>query len=314
MRRFTLFGEGAALRNSEAVLLIDDNKPGGAHSGGFLDKRLGAYQHVYLSGFRAAADVVFLLDGKTAGKQLHPHAKPGEHFSEGLVMLLRQNLRGSHNHGSVAVQEREIRRSRRDQRLAAANVALYQPVHREFPLHIRDTVPDGVFLRVRRFERQRPPQRSYIRRLHDCAGVLPAPALHHGQPQFKGQQLLEHQTAARFCILLPGARKVYLPYRSLPREQPELFNKRLRKALSDSHLLQRGLYVRRHHVVGKPGGKRIFRHEHVLGNVHEQRRADLLSNLVAGYFAVEDVLPACFQPAERVFCIKEHRRDIPGAV
>ena len=131
MRRFPLFGEGAALRNSEAVLLIDDNKPGGAHSGGFLDKRLGA------------PPPAPLLDGKTAGKQLHPHAKPGEHFSEGLVMLLRQNLRGSHDHGSMAVQEREIRRSRRDQRLAAANVALYQPVHRELPLNIRETVPAG---------------------------------------------------------------------------------------------------------------------------------------------------------------------------
>ena len=97
--------------------------------------------------------------GVAAGQQRQAEARGLQQPADVEEMLLRQDLGRRHEGHLEAVLHRDERRQQRDDRLAGADVALQQPVHRLRPLHVVDDLADRLLLVARQLERQHPPRR-----------------------------------------------------------------------------------------------------------------------------------------------------------
>ena len=118
------------LGDAEAVLLVDDGKRHPLEDDRLLDQRMGADQEVDLSGRHRLAHLLLGARRQRAGEPAHPYRLRGQPGNQLVAMLLRQDLRRRHQRSLVARADGLHRGKRRDDRLAAADVALQQPVHR----------------------------------------------------------------------------------------------------------------------------------------------------------------------------------------
>src|SRR5262249_32533478 len=98
------------------------------------------------------------------------HAACGQHRADterlaerrqAQVMLLRECLRWRHQRRLVTALNRAQKRVQRDHRLARANIALQEPLHRISPRKITIDLRDRSFLSPRQQEGKRRPVASY---------------------------------------------------------------------------------------------------------------------------------------------------------
>ena len=126
------------------------------------------------------------------------------------VVLLGEDFGRRHERDLQAVLHRDQGGHERDDRLARADVALQQPVHRLRPLHVADDFANHLLLIAGQLERQHAP-----RRLADLVGdddrtrlALGArTALAQDQAALKQEELLEDQPALRAATGTRSARR-----------------------------------------------------------------------------------------------------------
>ena len=107
---------------------------------------------------RAALDVreqrVLVQPRRAAGQQVDAEARLRQQPRDVAVVLRREDLGRRHERHLQPVLHRDDRREQRDDRLARADVALQQPVHRLRPQHVVDDLLDRLPLPGRQLERQ----------------------------------------------------------------------------------------------------------------------------------------------------------------
>ena len=149
-------------------------------------------------------------------------------------MLPGQDFRRRHQRRLIAVGDAHQHRVQRDDRLAAADVALQQPVHRHVAGHVGGHFADRRLLARRQLERQPPANagvdlgRGRQRRRPKAELLLPAPG-HDGQLQH--EQLLKHEPPPRPGQFVRVLRGMDRRQRLGERHQVELREQRRRKNL-----------------------------------------------------------------------------------
>ena len=150
----TFRAQRQALRDAEAVLLVDDGQAERLEDHAFLEQRMRAHRHAG----RARGDVrrrrralLLFLAAREPGE---PHPQRREPFGEFAVMLLGQDFGRRHHRGLQAVFHRAQRRQRRHHRLAAADIALQQAVHGMDLGEVALDLGPGAHLRAREAKRQ----------------------------------------------------------------------------------------------------------------------------------------------------------------
>ena len=128
------------------MLLVGDDEPQRLKLGGFGDQGVGAHGHLNLAAEKLFPDLALFLLGHGAGEQPHGDAQGSKKLSQGGEMLLRQNLRGSHEGCLVPVADGAERRRGGNHGLAAAHISLNQPVHGSAPAQIRQNFTDSTLL------------------------------------------------------------------------------------------------------------------------------------------------------------------------
>ena len=138
----------------------------------------------------------FLRRFHSADQQFHAVARAREYFSRGQKMLHGQNFRRRHQRGLIAVFDDDGRRFKRDDRFAAAHVALQQAIHRHAAFQVRRDFPERPLLRVGGLERQHALDRFADGRLAHAKRdprLLLRRFLPHGDAQLVKEKFLENQ-------------------------------------------------------------------------------------------------------------------------
>ena len=153
------------LRDAEAVLLVDDREPQPRQLDVLLEQRVGADRELRLAaGDRRAALRAAPSPAWPPDSQAIVTPQPSSHCRELAVVLLGEDLGRRHERHLPAALDRLQRRERGDDRLAAADVALQQPLHRLARFEVvADLAPDAL-LRARELERHPREQRAGQRR------------------------------------------------------------------------------------------------------------------------------------------------------
>ena len=133
-----------ALLDTEAVLLVDDHDTQAAELDGLLDERVRADQQVDLPGGERGEHALALLAGDLVREQLDRerslaeqrravvgHRDALEQRPDRREVLIGQHLGGRHERALVAALHRGQQRRHGDDRLARADVALQEPMHRD---------------------------------------------------------------------------------------------------------------------------------------------------------------------------------------
>ncbi len=143
--------------------------------------------------FRVAA-------GTPAGHQLDAEARPRQQPTDGLRVLLGEDLGRRHEGGLQSVFHGQHGREHGDDGLARADVALQQAVHRLGALHVFADLLERRALAGRQLERQHAAQRL-ADAIVDANGVrLPLGvrlAASQQQPHLEAEELFEDQPALR---------------------------------------------------------------------------------------------------------------------
>ena len=139
-----LGGERGALLDAEAVLLVDDDQAEVGELHLLLEQRVGADHDPGLAAGGVEQRLGALGRGHRAGEQRDPgrlvgaaeHAALGEvaeHRGDRAVVLLGEHLGRREQRRLAAGVDDPQHRPQRDDRLAGADLALEQPVHRVRP-------------------------------------------------------------------------------------------------------------------------------------------------------------------------------------
>ena len=178
MRAIALAGQTRALRHAEAVLLIGDDQP---QRGKFYircNQRVRAHHDLRRAVCETRLDLTLLRRRHRPSQQRKRHAQRREQRRECFIVLLGENFRWRHERGLHAAARREKCRSRRDGGLAAAHVALHQPVHRRAGGEVVRDLPQHLLLCRRQAVGERGVKfRQCVGRDHDRA--LHAPLRPH---------------------------------------------------------------------------------------------------------------------------------------
>ncbi len=155
VRRDRLGAQPRALLDAEAVLLVDDRQPEAIEVHALLeegvraDRERGLPVRELLERRRARPRAL------AAEERLDAQPKRQQQRRQLAGVLPRKQLGGCHQRRLHAVLRREQHRRRSDQRLAAADVALQQAVHRHVAAHVGPDLEDDLALRAGQRERQR---------------------------------------------------------------------------------------------------------------------------------------------------------------
>jgi hypothetical protein len=197
--------QAAALRDPEPVLLVDDRheQPRERH----VQERVRPHRHERLSGQDPRLARPPLARGHLGGDQQDLDAERPEQLVGGPQVLDRERLRGRHQRRLSTGVEGAEERGQGDRRLARADVALQQALHRRGPLQVGVDRGQRRHLGAGQGEGQACPvrrgQRSVDRqRLGTCGGVDPAPMAE--QAQLQEQELLVRQPASGQLVHAPG--------------------------------------------------------------------------------------------------------------
>ena len=205
------------LLDAEAVLLVDHHRTERAERDLLGQQGVRPHHHAHRARGQALEHRGARLALDPAGEQLDahlaaPHA-PGplqvaEEGAHGREVLFRQHLGGDHEGTLVPALHGRQQRGQRHHRLARADVALQEPVHREGPGHVRHNDGQGAALGLGQLVGQAGQEARHERVAHAAgdlagrhgvvqgAGVdLEGPPAQH-QRQLQAEELVEHQAAA----------------------------------------------------------------------------------------------------------------------
>ena len=136
-RRIRLLHQLEPLLHAETMLLVHHHQPQVREVDLLFDQRVRSDGKLSLPAKDPASSFALSLFVQRARQQRHPVrlARQRRHFlrqqlARAQIMLRRQDLRRCHQRHLVAVLNRNQRRLHRHDRLAGADVALQQPVHR----------------------------------------------------------------------------------------------------------------------------------------------------------------------------------------
>ncbi|KGS71199.1 hypothetical protein X979_6010 [Burkholderia pseudomallei MSHR7527] len=164
------------LLDAEAVLLVDDHEPEPREFDGVLNHRVRA-DHELRGAERGRLERrALVLRLQAAGEPRDRHAERLEPAAQLARVLLGEDFGGRHQRGLVAGVDRLRGRERRDDRLAAADVALQQALHRVRLREVVRDLRDDALLRGRERKRQRRVQARGQRR-----AVVARAARHRGR-------------------------------------------------------------------------------------------------------------------------------------
>ena len=116
--------EPAPLVDAEAVLLIDHRHAEGVEADVVLDQDVGADEDIHLARLHAGGDPLLLPLPHRPGEEGDGCFLSSEHPREGIVVLLREDLRRCHHTGLHAAVHRLEHREERHDRLPRAYIAL----------------------------------------------------------------------------------------------------------------------------------------------------------------------------------------------
>ena len=205
------------------------------------------------------------LHAHTACQQRYAHTQRLKIIKQRRIMLRRQNLRRRHQTALMTVLHRLRQGQHADNRLAAANVALQNAVHRLVAGHILRNLAPHLLLRLRQRKRQIfdnvVHQRSLRLMRNACTLILVLLAVIK-QATLQKEQLLENKAVLRPAQRLPAFRKMNILQRLIARRQPALLNNGLRQAFRQ--LLRRQRQRLTHPlaqiILRQRSGQRINRH------------------------------------------------------
>ena len=149
MRVPPLCTQAAALVHTEAVLLIRNNQPQVGKHGALGDQGVGSHHNVGLSRGQCFPGCPLFLLGLGTVEQHRVHTQRSKELAQGFIVLLCQNFRRGHKGRLETVQVRTVRRRSGDHGLAAAHIALDQPVHGRALLKIPQYFLNSPLLRPR---------------------------------------------------------------------------------------------------------------------------------------------------------------------
>ena len=158
----TLGGQLGPLAHAEAVLFIGDHQSQVMEHGAVRQQGVGPHRQIDFAGSKLLPNQPLFLGGHGAGEQRHPDAHWLKNLAEGLKMLLRQDFRGGHQCALLAVLGGAVSRRGGYHSLAAAHVALDQPVHGAAFAEIRQNFLHRPPLGSRQGKRQGRIERSHV--------------------------------------------------------------------------------------------------------------------------------------------------------
>ena len=149
-----LGGEGATLHHAEAMLLVDYRERQRLEDDVLLDQRLRADHEIDVAAFDRRQQVTARRGGHPPRQQRDAIRPAIEGLDDRPVVLLGQDLGRRHERDLVVVLHRDDRRQERHDRLAGADIALQQALHRPAALHVGDDLGKRVALSFSQLERQ----------------------------------------------------------------------------------------------------------------------------------------------------------------
>ena len=184
------------------MLLIGDDKSeiGVLHILG--KQRMRADDKVKVTVSERGLDLTLLFCGHRTREQPDPQTERSEDAKQRVKMLLCQNFRRSHERTHVSAFCSVPYKRRRNERFAAADIALNEPVHRLARLHIGKGIAHRPPLRISRCKGQGRPKLVKVTRLHLISVGLAVLSLHPAESAGEQEQLLEYQPAP--CKLQGG--------------------------------------------------------------------------------------------------------------
>ena len=223
------------LLDAEAVLLVDHHDAEAGEPHAFLDERVGADDDVDRAVGQAGQEVAPLGSGHPVRQQGHlqrpvleeavrrRHGDALEHGHDGRRVLFGQHLRGRHERTLVASLDGGQQRAHGHHRLARADVALQQPVHRVRSGQVELDLVDDRSLVVRQRERELLVEAG-DERARDVVADAPRVAFQRLLPQHQhklhSQQLVEGQATAGLLLLDHRLRLVDAEQRLLATDEP----------------------------------------------------------------------------------------------
>ena len=215
--------EHRPLADAELVLLVDHHQGELGELDVVLDHRLRAHHHVQLPGRDLLQDPAPLFGSESADQLRPADVAAGQQLFQREGVLPGEDFGGGHQHGLVSVGDRQQHGVDGHDRLAAAHVALQQPVHRQRGGHVAGDFSDRLLLPGGQLEGEQPPDACIdsgggLQRWGPLLVVL-LPAL-HGQPQLQNEQLLVDEPPPRPRQVIPTAWEMDL--RQGPPERPEI--------------------------------------------------------------------------------------------
>ena len=169
--------------DAEALLLVDHEQPEVLEPHVARQQSMGADHHVDRSVGQAVDDALGLARREEARQHLDPHRVARVAIAERLEVLLGEQRRGDEDRGLGTVLHRLEHGPDRDLRLAEADVAAHEPVHRHRLLHVGLHLDDRLQL-VRRLDVR---ERLFELALPRCvgwkrvAGAGDAPPVEHDE-------------------------------------------------------------------------------------------------------------------------------------
>ena len=160
-----LLAQREPLRDAKAVLLVDDGEPQRRQRHLVLEQGVGADRELRFAAFDRRLGLLLRFRRKTARQPGDLHRQAVEPRSELAIVLLGEDFGRGHERHLATRLDRLQRRQRRDHRLAAADVALQEPLHR---LGLGEIAPDfrnDALLRPCQRKRQPRVQRTGERRV-----------------------------------------------------------------------------------------------------------------------------------------------------
>ena len=124
------------MHDAEAVLLVDNDHAEAVELHVLIQQGVGADQNGYFAVGDALQEFLAAAAFDRAGEQRHLEAQMLQQGAQGCQVLLRQEFRGRHEGGLLAVGHRQQHGEQGDDGLAAANVALNEAVHRKGAAHV----------------------------------------------------------------------------------------------------------------------------------------------------------------------------------
>ena len=179
-----------ALLHAEAMLLVDHGEPQPRELDTFLHQRVRTDGDLRFARRDRRECPLLFSRGQGSVQPGDAHPERLEPFAELARMLLREDLGRRHHRGLMSGVGRRQAGDRRDHRLAAADVALQQALHRVWLYEIAQHLVQRARLRARELERQPARERLEERAVGAQHGSGPAAPLAIGESQ---RQLLREQ-------------------------------------------------------------------------------------------------------------------------